>query len=610
MTRGTLFLFFLLLMCHTVWAQHDSIALKEVTVSDVQLRNFSNSQKVQKLNDSILSKNSASLTSVLNYNTAIYFKENGLGMVSSPSFRGTTAQQTAVIWNGININSQLNGQTDFNTISTKDFDHISIRAGGGSAIYGSSAIGGSVHLNNDLSFQNQFRNELDLGYGSFNTFTGNYKISASNEKVSSNVSVSRNSSENDYDYLKSKKDQKNENGQFYNTSLNSAFGYKLNASNYLKLYSQVFESERHFSGTTSAIGKSKYRDLNTRNMLEWDGFYNRFTSKLKLAAFSEQYKYFEDADAGLFTTAKAETWLARYDIGFHVTEKMFVNALLDYTRTKGFGSDISENERSIFAAAVLMKYQITQKISYEASLRKEVTDNYDSPMLFATGLKMNITKNYLIRLNASRNFRIPTFNDLYWNGSGNPELNPESSYQGEIGQELRLRNFTASATAYYIDIKDMLRWVPGKNGIWSPQNVAKVKTYGVDASLNWNRKIGRHQFDFSANYGYVVSTDDLLDKQLIYVPHHKGTASAAYFYRRMGIWYQFLYNGEVFTSSDNFYKLDSYQVSNIGADYDFGTKNTYKIGLAANNIFNEYYESVSKRPMPGFNYTINLILKF
>ena len=84
------------------------------------------------------------------------FKENGLGMVSSPSFRGTTAQQTAVIWNGININSQLNGQTDFNTITTRDYTSITVRSGGGSSIYGSSAIGGSIHLNNELTFKNQF----------------------------------------------------------------------------------------------------------------------------------------------------------------------------------------------------------------------------------------------------------------------------------------------------------------------------------------------------------------------------------------------------------------------------------------------------------------------
>lgn len=603
-------MFFLLAMCQDIWAQQDSIALKEVVVSDVQLQKFSSTQQTRKLNDSVIARNQPSLTALLNYNSAVYFKENGLGMVASPSFRGTTAQQTAVIWNGININSQLNGQTDFNTVTARDFENITVRSGGGSAIYGSSAIGGSIHLNNDLHFGNEFTNEFQLGYGSFETYQAQYKVSASNEKISVNAGISHNRSHNDYPYIDSKKDRKNENGQFYNTGFNLAFGYRISARNYLKLYSQLFESERHFSGTTTVTGKSKYQDLNSRNLIEWAGFYNRFTSKLKLAALSEKYKYFDDAGRAFFSTAKAETYLARYDAGIKISDQIYVNALLDYTQTKGFGSDIGQNRREIFSAAALVNWQITSKVNFEASVRKEATGNYKSPLLLATGLKMAFSKSYLLRFNFSRNFRIPTFNDLYWNGSGNPNLNPESSYQGEIGQELKLGDFTLSATAYYIDIKNMLRWVPGANAAWAPENVAKVKTKGIEAAIVWRRKIGRHHFDFSANYGHVASTDPDLDKQLIYVPYHKGAASAAYNYKRIGLWYQFLYNGSVYTSSDNFYKLDEYQVSNVGLNYDPGILKTCQIGIAANNLFDHAYESVSKRPMPGRNYTINLIFKF
>src|SRR6218665_2966863 len=153
MTLKKQFLLMSFFLCQFLCAQNDSIIkLSEVSISDVQLKKFSNSQSVLQLNDSIIRKNAVSLTGLLNYNSVVYFKENGLGMVSSPSFRGTTAQQTAVIWNGININSQLNGQTDFNLLNTRDFSSISIKAGGGSVIYGSSAIGGSVHLNNEPDF--------------------------------------------------------------------------------------------------------------------------------------------------------------------------------------------------------------------------------------------------------------------------------------------------------------------------------------------------------------------------------------------------------------------------------------------------------------------------
>ena len=91
--------------------------LTEVILIDAKLEDYSEGFELIQLSDTLIARNSVSLTEVLNFNTTIYFKENGYGMVSSPSFRGTNASQTAVIWNGIPINSNLNGQTDFNTIA-------------------------------------------------------------------------------------------------------------------------------------------------------------------------------------------------------------------------------------------------------------------------------------------------------------------------------------------------------------------------------------------------------------------------------------------------------------------------------------------------------------
>ncbi len=153
MTLKKLFRFCLLMMCQFILAQNDSItSLKEVIVSDANLKKYSTSQSVLKLNDSVINKNEALLTDLLNFNSTIYFKEYGRGMLSTVAFRGTTSSQTAVIWNGININSQMNGSTDFNTISSSDYNSVSVKAGGGSVIYGSGAVGGTVHLNNDLAF--------------------------------------------------------------------------------------------------------------------------------------------------------------------------------------------------------------------------------------------------------------------------------------------------------------------------------------------------------------------------------------------------------------------------------------------------------------------------
>jgi len=610
MTFKKLYLFLLFSICQSALAQHDSIHhLEVVEISDLQLKNYSDSQSVLKLSDSIINKNQASLTSLLNYNTVIYFKENGLGMVSSPSFRGTTAQQTAVVWNGININSQLNGQTDFNTITTRDFNSISVRAGGGSSIYGSSAIGGSIHLNNTVKFEDHFSNSLRLNYGSFNTFGGNYKLDASDGKFSAQVSISRNSSDNDYDYVDS--DDKNLNGQYYNTSMNAAIGYKINDNNFLKLYSYVFDGERHFSLIFPSEIKTKYQDLNTRNLLEWDSFFGRFVSKVKVGALSEKYKYFDNIDSESYTFGEVKTYIGKYDLAFQATDAIQLNAILDYTQNKGKGSDIKNEQRNIGSASLLLKHNLTKKFLYEASLRKEFTNNYKSPLLFSLGTSWKAADFYTLKLNGSKNFRVPTFNDLYWQPGGNENLKPESSYQAELGNEFRFNTFKITLTGYYIDIKDMLRWIPNGSN-WSPQNTNKVRTYGGEAIVSWSKNFGNHHVMLNGTYGYTVSEDMEKKKQLIYVPYHKATSSLSYSWKKLSADYQLLYNGEVFTRSDNNsrYNIDAYLVSNASLHYDFGKKNSCILGFQVLNLLDEKYASVESRYLPGRNFNMYLTLNF
>jgi len=609
MTFEKLFLFVIFGLCQSICAQQDTIIpLQEVRVSDYALKNFTATKSVQVLNDSLIAKNQASLTSLLNFNSVIYFKENGLGMVSSPSFRGTTAQQTAVIWNGININSQLNGQTDFNTIGSRDYNSISVQAGGNSTIYGSSAIGGSVHLNNDLVFKKQFENELFLNYGSFNTQGLNYRIRVSDADFSSQASISRNSSDNDFGYLGTN-NQRNENGQFWNTSMNANFGYKMNSHSFIKVYSQFFQSERHFSGTLAAPSRSKYEDLNSRNLIEWDQFFGRFTSKVKLAFLSEEYKYFENATTTIFETARAETLITKYDLKYQLDSNTNLNALIDFTNTKGIGSQIGINNRSIAAAVLVLKKRFFQDFLLELSLRKELTSNYESPFLYATGIKYEVSNQYNLKLNLSRNFRIPTFNDLYWQGSGSAILKPESATQIELGQELKTGKFTLSATAYYSKIKDLLQWTP-VGSIWSPVNVGNVRNYGLEFYGKWIGKIGEHHFNLNSSYAYTISRDDYLGRQLIYVPFHKFNTDLNYSFRKLSTNYQLLFNGSVFTPSQKFNIVKEYFISNLGIYYALGSSESYKIGFQVLNIWNENYQMVSLRPMPGRNYMMNLTFKF
>lgn len=609
MTAKKLFPFIALSLCQFLMAQQDSIALSEVVVTDSQLGNFSNTQNVLSLNDSVLRANRASLAGLLQFNSAIYFKENGTGSgVASPSFRGTTAQQTAVVWNGININSQINGQTDFNTVATSGYNSISVRSGGGGVIYGSSAIGGSVHLNNEVRFGDRFVHTVDLGYGSFNTQRIRYTVNAGSGKFGVNVNVYRNSSDNDYEYPAG--DRKNLNAQFENTGLNAAVAYKLDQKNYVRYFGEVYDGERHFALLTPSDTKTKYRDFNLRNLLEWVNVQPHSTSKIRLAYLGESYRYYENLTNGGLEHTTAETAIVKYDFTYRIGTNMLLNAIADYTQTAGRGSDIGKHRREIGSGAVLLSHRVLGKLHYELGVRKEITGNYDSPVLYSAGMVYSPLRFYSIRINGSRNFRIPTFNDLYWTDGGNPELRPESSYQAELGNDFRLANVKFSVTGYYMKITDMIQWLPGTTSLWFPQNVNKVTAYGAEVLAAAQKKFGRHEISFDATYAYTVSENEKTRKQLIYVPLHKATAGVAYGIGKFSAYAQGLFNGEVFTRSDNNtrYNLDAYAVLNAGLGCGLGQKGAYKIAFQVLNALDAEYFTMERRPYPGRNYNVSLIL--
>lgn len=581
--------------------------LDEISLSDVALKRNSRERKIQTLNDSILRNNDPALSTLLKFNTPIHLRENGYGMVASASFRGTSAQQTAVVWNGININSQFTGQTDFNTIATGNFDQVAIRPGGGSVLYGSGAIGGSIHLNNKLSFDGKFQNFAQLQAGSFDTYNALYRGKISTEKTSLQLSVSHNSSRNDYEYWDT--GIFNENGDFFNTGLSASVAHWVNETNILKFHSNFFNSQRAFSGTLTAPSKSKFRDQNSRNLLEWKSLLGKMTSSLKLAYLEEHYKYYENRDREEHNFGNAGTGIIKYEFNYEIKQNLQLTAVGDLQKTRGEGSNIGVNSRSIGSAALLLQHRLG-KFSYQASLRKEATENYSSPLLYGLHTSYAFSENYQLRFSHSKNFRIPGFNDLYWYAGGNLELDPETSTQWELGQTYKFKNFEFDLAAFLIDVENLLRWVPGRDGLWRPENTAKVQNKGLEASLSWQKQIKNHQFSFSSNYAYTLSEDEQSGLQLIYTPMHKLGASAGYSFKRFSMFYQFMHTGEVFISSDNNYSLPAFQVSNLGLAYSLGKNEQWQFQLQLRNLFDAEYMNMPARPMPGRHFNSSISFKF
>lgn len=582
--------------------------LEEVVVSDTRPKRYAEGHKTEVLTDSIIRLNGTFLTSLLANNSNIYFKENGFGMVSSPSFRGTSASHTAVVWNGININSQLNGQVDFNTISPFNYSEVAIRSGGGSVQYGTGSIGGSIHLNNDLRFEKHFENQFFSGYGSFDTKTMNYTMTTGNEKYSSSFGANYNASDNDYHYLET--DERNVNGEFENLNLNFNAGYVLSEKQVLRLYHQSYIGDRNLSGNLVAPGRSRYKDNQYRTQLEWGHYGGKTISRFKVAHMHEAFRYFENKNSDLFSDGRVTTLLARYALDMKLSEAFQLNSYVEYDHFRGKGSSFGSPQRNDISTTATLKHALSEKLVYNFSLRKDFSSDFSSPLIFSLDGNYDLSDRYRVQLSASRNFRMPTFNDLYWQPGGNLDLNIESSYQVDLGQHLRFDNVSIRLNGYYIATDDMIRWLPNTEGLWSPMNVDEVVVYGLEAEFALAYPIGKSQkIDLKSHYAYTVSKDRETDQQLIYVPFHRANGALAYTISNFNFFYQHLYNGAVSIIGG---ELEGYQVANFGGTYRFKTngKWNYSVGFTLQNLFNTYYENVALRPMPNRNIQTRILVNF
>ncbi|WP_347216479.1 TonB-dependent receptor [Chryseobacterium sp.] len=587
-------------------------AVDTVYIFDSQMNKVKQFHPVQTIRAEDVGKNSGNLSELLRFQSAIYIKENGRGGTASPSFRGTTAQQTSFVWNGININSNFLGQGDVNNISLFGYDQIGIKAGGGSVTYGSGAIGGSIHLDNSLNFNQGFHGTLFSEAGSFNTYNNFVKGSYSNDKFSFKASGNYAISENAYEVSKKPQNYINHNGEYYNTNFNIAAAYKLAPHHQISWISEWFNGQQHFPILFDTETKTKYQTQNVRSLISWDWNKTTFNNSFKAAYTEENFEYFNNIDKPKFSSGTGKNYILKNDFNYFLTSKWNFNIIGEYQLNKGegYGSGIDQVSRNMGSVAGLIRYFPTTDLRFEAGIRQDFVGITKSPLLFSFSGKWKALHWYNLGLSVSRNFRAPSFNDLYWRPGGNENLKPETSYQFELRNQFKAGDFKLSLVPYYMDIRDMIRWLPTSSGFYSPVNTDHVRSYGLETQAEFAKRFGKHFLNIGLAYSYTNSQDLEKKKQLMYVPFHKLNGNIDYQYEFIKVYAQGLFTGLTYTDSNEKKSeaLKEYFIMNAGVGATF-LKN-YTLGFKINNIFNQTYYTMFAYPLPGRNYSVNLNINF
>jgi vitamin B12 transporter len=609
----------------------DSIKqLKTVEVSSSRLVIFSSANKIEKFDSTLLNRYSTNnLADVLANESQVFIKSYGLGSLATTSLRGAAASQTAVLWNGFNIQSPMNGLVDMALIPVNFMNEAKVQYGGAGALWGSGAVGGSIHLNNLGVLNRGISVSTTTSFGSFSDQQQQAQVEVSKKRFVSSIKFFNHDAKNDFPFINiaqyGKPEQKQSNAELKEYGLMQENYFQINARQKINTHVWYQFNDRNIPPSmTQSINTANQKDELYRFTSEWE----RTGDRMKLlvrGAYFDEYLFYNDSTINLNSKSQTKVFISEAESRFSITKYDLINIGINNTYseaiTKDFIVNPHQNRTAFFAS-----YKIhSNDGSWNAilSARQEFTENKSIPFTPSIDIKGRVLKYFYLKVNAAKHYRIPTFNDLYWAQGGNPNLNPETGWSEEASIEnivsKKFVSWELAATVFNRNIDNWIIWLPNNYGIWSPENIMKVWSRGVEYKVKGTLEKNNFRVQLSGIYNYVLSTnektasssDNSVGKQLIYVPIQNTQGNISISYKGTSFSYTQIYTGYRYTLSDNTQYLKPYTVGNVTLSQTFSLASSkIKAFIQLNNIWNEAYQVLEYRAMPLLNYQAGLSLLF
>ena len=570
------------------------------------------------------------LADLIENNSGIYIKSYGASSLSSISFRGTGASHTQVLWNGVPLNSPMNGQIDFSLYPTLFFDQAELHHGASGIINGDGALGGSVVLNNSEKFNNKTTTSFSQSIGSFGNYISAFKLKTGNKRWFYETQLYGHKAENNFTYtnitLRDNPEEQMENSNVNQYGIQQAIYRKLKNST-IGLRCWYFNSDRKLPAIISseALNDESQKDESYRALLEWKGLKNNFQYHISSALVKDLLVY-ENKISNIYSKSYSYLFDNKINISYYLNHKFKIINNLDFKYEMASSDGYSEQHKRLNSSWLLGINKTFNRITIDVFNRTMLVGETFKNLApgIGTQIKLLNKEDLFFKANAGINYHYPTFNDLYWNPGGNEDLKPEYAKMLESGlsfsKPIRKTTIKTGVTAFYSYVYDWIIWLPTDLGYWSPMNLKEVKNKGIETELNLTVHINKLKIIGNLNYAYTQSTnmkadndhDNSLNKQLIYVPYHKLSNSIQLHYKKMILAYTYNYTSERFITSDNNWYLPANFISSVSISNRFVVHPTWNVSgtFKVTNILGQEYQSIANRPMPGRNYLLSIIVNF
>ncbi|MGB5875727.1 MAG: TonB-dependent receptor [Bacteroidota bacterium] len=605
--------------------------LPEVVVTATRIRasasSSPNSVVVLSQND-LLSKPGSLLANSLQGIPGLFVRSYGGGAsLRSISVRGMAPEHTLLLLDGQRVNSFQNGQVDLGVIPLMGIERVEIVKGGHSPLYGADAVGGVINV-----FTRRPTSALTTGasfsVGSYGYRAAEASLSGTLGRFGGRLAFRNERGDGNFTYAYddgiTSATLERLGAEYRTNHAEGRLDYKITSDFETSLLVSYGEADRGVPGPitnaeTSGGARLEDQAVRSRLTIDWRPSPDQRLSVATL--FHYAFQEYTDPTLGLGGSILRSVYVNQHvqiapEFEFTPIPALEATVGAELVRAWVNSNQLKSAVRwqqSVYATlryTALLPTTVPYELALYPSLRYDHFSDVDGTVSPKIGLNLGLLRTPVLRLRASYggSFRAPTFNDLYWFAGGNPELRPERSVSFDCGLYSAMQvmgEVSLDITYFNIDTRDRIVWMPSSGMFWSPVNVGRVVTQGVEMEGRWTGLRGALSLSLNsawtdARYRQWGDVPDPADgSRLIYVPEQTVTATMDVRVAGIHLFFRQSWVSHRYTTRTNDRYLPSYAVASAAIRYTLPIQMpALTLKLEASNIFNEPYQIMTLYPMP------------
>lgn len=515
--------------------------------------------------------NAQSLPELLNLEAGFQVNRNGGRLSATTTYiNGLDNKRTLVLINGERIGSATLGSTSIQLISPQQIERIEIIRGPRGALYGGDAQAGVINI---ITRKQSAGSQIAAAYGSDKTRELTFRTAHTFGKTNLYFNAQHDATDG-YDVLA---DEESDDDGHERYSIATGVALRFSEQQNLSLDYQRNKGNLEYDGNNSG---SNNTDFDNQAL---SANYQLTLKQLTLSAAagrseSNSWSYKDSElrtpDDLIATTKNTASVIGRYQLN----ESHAIILGSDYLSANVAESSVEYDETDDRTTGIITGYRYSNDfVSLELGARHDNNNRFGKFRSFNTTAVLSADNGDVITISQATAYRTPTFNELYWPGYGNPDLETERSRIYSLNYSLPYDNgsllFNGQRAVF-------------NNQISGGDNVGKssVDAVSVVWKQDWNQTVSSQ-----LSQEWVDAKNDESQKRLRRISPRASKAIVTYQSGKISTQIEGLYT-EGAPISDGGERLASYSVFNTSINYNASDDLT--LSLRVDNIADREYHNI------------------